>query len=90
MASRVVTVERPPRASWMSVTLPTETPEIRTSACLDSCVASLNCASKRQPRGLSGIEPPKASHRNSSSPKHDSANATMTNNRPRVGACFCI
>jgi len=57
---------------------------------LASCVVSVNGTLKRQPLGDSGIEPPNASHRNSSSPKHDSANATITNTRPNVGACFCM
>ncbi len=37
------------------------------------------------------VEPtPNASQRNSSRPKHDSANSTIVAIRPRVGACFCI
>src|SRR3954447_4746413 len=72
----------------MSLTLPTGTPEIRTSASWASCVASPKETLKRQPLALSGVGPPKASHRNSSRPKHDSAKPTMTRILPRLGTCL--
>src|SRR3954463_11780410 len=72
------------------LTLPTGTPEMRTSASCASCGASANEAGKREPCGLSGVLPPNASHRNSSRPKHDRANPAMTATRPKEGAAFCI
>src|SRR5436190_19275248 len=86
----IVTFERPLGVVWMFLTLPTDTPEMRTSASLASCVASPNDVWKRYPFGESGIGPPKASHRNSSRPKHERAKPTITSIRPRVGACFCM
>ena len=39
-SSWIVTFERPLGVVWMFLTLPTDTPEMRTSASLASCVAS--------------------------------------------------
>src|SRR3954469_2945256 len=74
----------------LSRTLPTLTPATRTSASRPTCVASGKATLTWQPLGLSGIGPPKLSHRKSSSPKHDSAKSTIVAIRPSEGACFCI
>ena len=71
-------------------TLPTETPAIRTSASVASVAASGNATCTRYPCGLSGIGPPNDSHRNSSSPKHDSANTTIVTIRSSEGAALFI
>src|SRR3954452_8635376 len=83
----ITATERPVDLSGsIDLTLPTGTPEIRTSASLASWVASAKDTWKRYPFGLSGIGPPKASHRNSSRPKHDSAKITIAAMRPSEGA----
>src|SRR3954452_5984290 len=83
----ITATERPVDLSGsIDLTLPTGTPEIRTSASLASWVASAKDTWKRYPFGLSGIGPPNASHRNSSRPKHDSAKITIAAMRPNEGA----
>jgi hypothetical protein len=72
------------------LTLPTLTPEMRTSASLDSCVASGNDTFTRYPSGRSGTAPPNESHRNRRIPKQDSAKATMVRMRPTLGACLIM
>src|SRR5205814_7869570 len=90
-SSIVASVRFPPFGSSSSPrTLPTDTPATRTSASIASWVASGNATLMRYFWAWSGIAPPNDRHRNSSSPKHDSANPTITSSRPKVGACFCI
>src|SRR5690349_11183873 len=72
------------------LTLPTGTPEIRTSASSASCPASAKDVWKRYPFGFKGTGPPKASQRKSSSPKHDSANTTIATSLPRDGGSLTI
>ena len=71
-------------------TLPTFTPEIRTSASCASWVASGKATFTRYPSGWSGTEPPKESQRKIRIPKQDSAKATMVRMRPTLGACLII
>src|SRR5947207_12846015 len=63
---------------------------MRTSASWASWVASGKFTLKSYLFGLSGTAPPKESHRNSRMPKQDSAKATITTIRPRLGACLII
>jgi hypothetical protein len=71
-------------------TLPTETPEIRTSDSTASWVASSNGTVTRYPSGFSGSGPPKAIHRNRASAKHESAKPIATRIRVIVGGRVSI
>src|SRR3954454_22764341 len=81
-------VRLPFGSSSFLMTLPTDTPAMRTSACSASCVASGKAARSREPFGESGIEPPNESHRNRSSAKQDSVKPTMTATRPGLGVAL--
>ena len=82
---------RPVRRSRPTlITLPTLTPEIRTSAWLPRFSAWLNSALISYPFGLSEVVPPNEIHRNSSSPMHEAANATIVRILAGLGACRFI
>ncbi len=71
-------------------TLPTEMPAMRTSDCSASWAACGKPTWKLYSLALSGMAPPKDSHRKRSSPKQERVKITITSSRQSVGACFCI
>ena len=77
-------------SSPTETTLPTLTPEIRTSDSAASCTACSNSTSNRYPLAASGIEPPNDVHRNTSSPTQLSTNSTIARILDAPGACSCI
>ena len=89
-SSIVASVRLPCGSSDLSITLPTLTPAIRTSACVASWPALGNAILTRYPCGLNGIVPPNESHRNSSSPTHESANRTIVSTRVTEGVPVSI
>ena len=74
----------------MSCTLPTETPEMRTSDCWASWVASLKGTLISYGFALNGVGPPKVIQRKSRMPKQDSAKPAMTRSWVVLGARLLI
>ena len=71
-------------------TLPTLTPEMRTSDCSASWVASLKGTLISYGLALNGVGPPKVTQRKSRMPKHDSAKPAMTRSCVVLGARLLI
>jgi hypothetical protein len=66
-------------------TLPTVTPEMRTSACRVSCAAFGKSTLNRYPFGCSGTGPPNETQRKRSAPKLASAKMIIASSRGIVG-----
>src|SRR5215475_1138608 len=77
-------------ARVMSWTLPTETPEMRTSDCWASWVASLKGTLISYGRALNGVGPPKVIQRKSRMPKQESAKPAITSSWVVLGARLLI
>src|SRR3954464_3274374 len=71
-------------------TLPTLTPEMRTSDCSASCVASLKGILTSYVLARNGVEPPKVTQRKSRIPKQDRAKPVMTRSCVVLGARLLI
>ena len=82
----VTLVALPFSSSSLVLTVPTLTPEMRTSASWASVVASGKATAISYCLAFRGTDPPKVSHRYSRIAKQDAANATMVISRPMLGA----